>query len=100
MVIAIGQFLRGNDLVPRGHPGDGKAEVQVYDLERRERRTMRNRLATGVHVPHPRIHQRSARKIKFRSEPPAPWEVDGSPDATWTAITSISVVPGAYRLLV
>ncbi len=100
VVIAVGQFLRGLDIVPRGHPGDGKAEVQVYDLARRERRAMRARLASGSHVPHPGIRQRSAEKIKFRSEPPAPWEVDGAPDPSPTSTTAISVVPGAYRLLV
>ena len=38
VVVANGQFLRGADLVPRGHPGDGWAEVQVYALGRRARR--------------------------------------------------------------
>ncbi len=33
VVIATGQFLRGLDVAPRGHPGDGKAEVQVYELD-------------------------------------------------------------------
>jgi hypothetical protein len=28
VVIATGEFLRGNDLVPRGHPGDGRAEAR------------------------------------------------------------------------
>jgi hypothetical protein len=55
VVIANGQFLRGADLVPRGHPGDGRMEIQVYELRRRERKAMRRRLATGAHVPHPRI---------------------------------------------
>src|SRR6185436_13282717 len=53
VVVANGQFLRGADLVPRGHPGDGRAEVQVYALTRRARRPMRRRLPTGTHVPHP-----------------------------------------------
>ena len=34
VVIANGQFLRGADIVPRGHPGDGRLEVQVYELRR------------------------------------------------------------------
>ena len=32
VVVANGQFLRGADVVPRGHPGDGRVEVQVYAL--------------------------------------------------------------------
>ena len=38
VVIAIGQFRRGLDLVPRGHPGDRRAEVQIYTVPGRERR--------------------------------------------------------------
>jgi len=99
VVIAIGQFLRGLDVVPRGHPGDGRAEIQVYELERSERRPMRARLATGAHVPHPRIQQRTASVIGLRARPAAQREVDGAPRTPVTEIT-IRVLPGAYRLLV
>jgi hypothetical protein len=99
VVIAIGQFLRGLDVVPRGHPGDGKAEVQVYELAKRERRQMRARLATGGHLPHPRIQQRAASVIGLRARPAAPCEVDGAFRTPVTEIT-IRVLPGAYRLLV
>jgi hypothetical protein len=99
VVIAIGQFLRGLDVVPRGHPGDGKAEIQVYELRRSERRPMRARLATGGHVPHPRIQQRTASVIGLRSRPAAPCEVDRAFRTPVTEIT-IRVLPGAYRLLV
>ena len=58
VVIATGQFRHGLDLVPRGHPGDGRAEVQIYAVPGRERRELRVRLATGTHVPHPKITQR------------------------------------------
>jgi diacylglycerol kinase family enzyme len=86
--------------VPRGHPGDGKAEIQVYELAKRERRRMRTRLATGAHVPHPRIRQRTARTIGLRANPAAPWEVDGLTRAERTGTTTIRVLPGAYRLLI
>jgi hypothetical protein len=98
-VIATGQFLRGVDLVPRGHPGDGKAEIQVYELRRRERRPMRARLPTGTHVPHPRIRQRGARTVVVRARPLPPCEVDGVA-APPVADLSIEVRPGAYRLLI
>jgi hypothetical protein len=100
VVIAIGQFLRGFDVVPRGHPGDGKADIQVYDLRRSERRVMRARLATGGHVPHPRIHQRAAAVIRLRARPPAPSEADAVARPAVAGVTTIHVVPGAYRLLV
>ena len=100
VVIAIGQFLRGLDVVPRGHPGDGRAEIQVYELGRSERRPMRARLATGGHVPHPRIHQRAASVIGVRASPGAPCEVDGVARPEVTTPITIRVLPGAYRLLV
>ncbi|MGO9872582.1 MAG: hypothetical protein ACLPVY_02185 [Acidimicrobiia bacterium] len=100
VVVAIGQFLRGLDVVPRGHPGDGKAEVQVYDLARRERRMMRSRLVSGAHLPHPRIRQRSAHAIQMRFRPAAPAEVDGVGSVGLTDDTTIEVVANAYRLLV
>jgi hypothetical protein len=98
VVVATGQFLRGLDLVPRGHPGDGKAEIQVYELGRRERRVMRARLATGTHVPHPRIRQRSARAVRLRARPAPPCEIDGVARTPATEL-AIQVRPEAYRLL-
>jgi hypothetical protein len=100
VVIAIGQFHRGLDLVPRGHPGDGKAEIQVYELRRNERRPMRARLATGGHVPHPRIRQRRARTIELRAHPATPAEVDGVARPEITTPTTMAVLPAAYRLLI
>jgi hypothetical protein len=100
VVIAVGQFLRGLDVVPRGHPGDGKAEIQVYELARRERRQMRARLATGIHLPHPRIHQRTARTIGLRADPQMASEVDGVARPGVSGVTTIRVLPGAYRLLI
>ena len=32
VVLAVGQWLHGIDLVPRGHPGDGRVEIQAYRL--------------------------------------------------------------------
>ena len=60
---------------------------------------MRARLATGGHVPHPRIQQRTAARIRLRAHPPAPSEVDGAPRAPATRL-EIEVRPGAYRLLI
>jgi YegS C-terminal NAD kinase beta sandwich-like domain len=100
VVVATGQYLRGLDVVPRGHPGDGKAEVQVYGLERRERRLMRARLASGAHVPHPGIRQRSARVVELRIRRPVHLEADGDGVAEGLGSTTIQVLPSAYRLLV
>jgi hypothetical protein len=100
VVVANGQFLRGRDLVPSGHPGDGRAEVQVYALSARERRLMRARLAGGDHVPHPRIAEGRARVVTLR------WtgrgrrlEVDGR-HAGRAREARIVVQQGAVRVLI
>jgi len=99
LVVAIGQFVRGLDLVPRGHPGDGKAEIQVYELARGERRLLRRRLAAGTHLPHPRIRSRSAAGLEVRAGRILAFEVDGEPCPP-AAGAALAVVPGAYRLLI
>jgi hypothetical protein len=102
VVVASGQFLRGADVVPRGHPGDGRLEVQVYRPRRgAEAGDMRRRLATGTHVPHPRIVQVTARAIEIRiagRRSPA-LELDGRPLPTAREL-AVSVVPAAFTLLV
>jgi hypothetical protein len=98
LVVANGEFLRGLDVVPRGHPGDGRVEVQVYRLRRGERRPMRVRLATGTHLPHPRIEQRTARSLTVAAADPLPLEVDGRL-LGMTVEVAVEVVPDAYRLL-
>jgi hypothetical protein len=99
VVIATGEFLRGTDLVPRGHPGDGRAEVQVYALNSAERRLVSERLRNGSHVPNPRISQRIARRFVATAERKVRLEVDGVPRAQVDQLSG-EVVPGAYRLLV
>ncbi len=98
IVIATGQFRHGLDLVPRGHPGDGRAEVQVYALPRREWRRLRARLATGTHVPHPGITQRTGARVAVSVDRAVPLEVDGRPTGR-TDLLDVEVVPDAYRLL-
>jgi hypothetical protein len=100
VVVASGQFLRGNDIVPRGHPGDGRAEVQVYSLTRGERRAMRERLPLGVHLPHPRIRTASGRRIEVQAiGAPRPLEVDGVVAGRVSEV-AVTVVPAAFTLLV
>jgi hypothetical protein len=99
VVVATGQWLRGIDLVPRGHPGDGKAEVQVYRLSRTERRVMRARLPTGTHLPHPRIDTRSATEIEVRAPGSLALEIDGR-TVSRAATLRVALLPARYRLLV
>ena len=99
VVVANGQFLRGGDVVPRGHPGDGRIEVQAYALARAQRAPMRARLTHGDHVPHPSIRAGAGTFVEIETRGPAPLEIDGHPGA---AVTSIRcrVAPGAFSLLV
>ena len=100
VVVANGQFVRGADLVPRGHPGDGWAEVQVYTLGRRERAEMRRRLPTGTHVPHPRIVGGRARRIDLEVGARAfPVEIDGH-RRRGSGGLEVTVVPASIRLLI
>jgi hypothetical protein len=100
IVVATGQFLRGLDVVPRGHPGDGRLEVYVFRLRAGERRAMRSRLPQGTHVPHPRITVRPGRHVEVVAQhAPVAFEVDGEARPPVRACT-IDVVEHAYRLLV
>lgn len=98
VVVANGQFVRGCDLVPRGHPGDGVFEVQVYDVAFGERGALRRRLGSGSHLPHPRIHGFRARGLSVVAERAVALEIDGAARARATRL-EVEVVPGAVRLV-
>ncbi|MFZ9674327.1 MAG: hypothetical protein ACO3DM_00380 [Ilumatobacteraceae bacterium] len=55
------QYLRGRDVVPRGHPNDGRCEIISVDsaMGPRQRILAWSRARTGRHLPHPRINVRS-----------------------------------------
>jgi len=99
VVVANGQFLRGADLVPRGHPGDGRLEVQVYAVPPATRAELRRRVPGGGHLPHPQITTAAGRVIDVRWRRPVPLEIDGRP-APPAEHLEVRVVPGAFRLLV
>jgi hypothetical protein len=99
VVVANGQFFDGLDVVPRGHPGDGRLEVQVYSLRRSERRAMRSRLPQGIHLPHPRITTANGRQVEIHVEHGLlPLTIDGV-DAGSVADLTVEVIPGALRLV-
>ena len=59
---------------------------------------MRSRLATGTHVPHPRILARTAAEIEIRSLRPLPLEIDGRQAAPTTTLR-VALLVARYRLL-
>lgn len=99
LVVMNGQYLRRLDVSPRGHPGDGVAEAQLYALPPGARGAMRSRLATGAHLPHPAITIRRARRVLVRASRPTALEVDGTPAGQITEL-EIILRPATYRLLV
>jgi hypothetical protein len=99
VVVANGQFLRGGDVVPRGHPGDGRFEVQVYALGRRERASLRSRLPVGTHVPHPSITETSGREVTVTWSAPVPFERDGHRQESLSTVR-VQIVSAALRLRV
>jgi len=98
VAIATGQFMRGLDLFPRGHPGDGKIEVQIIHIRRSQRRKLRTRLAAGTHVPHPEILERSGREVVVAWAQPNRQEIDGQTRKS-AAIVAINVWPEAYWIV-
>lgn len=98
VVIANGQFLRGHDIVPAGHPGDGRIEVQVYGLGPGERGPMRRRLRGAAHLPHPRIATAAGHDVVVEGAGVA-LEVDGVVRGRARHLRA-EVAVGAYRLLV
>jgi len=100
VVVANGQFLAGNDVVVRGHPGDGRAEVQVYALAPRESAALRDRVRRGAHLPHPAIGQFPARRVTVTADPPLHLWCDGERTRRRVAHLEVTVEAGAYRLCV
>ena len=99
VVVMNGQYLGGSDVAPRGHPGDGRLEVQVYALRAGERAGMRRRLPVGTHLPHPRIVTATGREILVRAGRTLPVLLDGHAAGS-AANLALRVRPGAVRLLV
>jgi diacylglycerol kinase family enzyme len=99
VIVANGQYLRGFDVVPRGHPGDGRLEIHVYSLAARERAPMQHRLTAGRHLPHPHITETSGRRVTVRSDKPVPWEADGRPRGETTEAT-LGLVPQVVHVIV
>lgn len=99
VVVANGQFVHGRDMVPRGHPGDGRFEVQVYAVRPGERAELRRRLLSGAHLPHPDIHQRSVTEVRIEIRRALPVEIDGDA-AGRTRIAEVGVDPARLHLTV
>jgi diacylglycerol kinase family enzyme len=71
------QFIGSWNVVPRGHPNDGRLDVLDADLPVRERLQARRRLPLGTHVPHPGIEERHVTAVQIDLTRPTPVRLDG-----------------------
>jgi hypothetical protein len=78
-VVAVmnAQFIGTWNVVPRGHPNDGRLDVFDADLPLRDRLQARRRLPLGTHVPHPGIEERHLAAVQLELAQPTPVHLDG-----------------------
>jgi len=91
-------------VVPRGHPGDGRAEVQIYAVPRSQRAGVRSRLPQGVHLPHPNVTQTTGRRVevvaaKRSAKRGVGIEIDRVPAPAAIRVT-VEVIPEAFLIVV
>ncbi len=81
LAVMNAEFVGVWDVAPRGHPNDGRVEVQLAaaSLRLRDRWAARSRLPHGGHVPHPDISTRSVRSAAWTFESALAVFVDGRP---------------------
>lgn len=77
LAVMNSEFHRSLTVAPRAHPGDGMLDVVEARLAVQDRLKARRRLASGTHVPHPRIAQRRSRGETFALARPLRVSVDG-----------------------
>ena len=92
------QWLGDWNLGPRGHPNDGVLDTYRADLGLVDRLTVRPRLATGSHLPHPRIQVERSQHVTFDLSRPLPVYVDGERIAVSKNIV-VRCVPDALRVI-
>ncbi len=93
------QYLGAWDVVPVGHPNDGRLDVLDADLPFDERLQVRARLKAGTHLPHPRIDQRHVAALQLDLDRPTPVHLDGQDIGTAKTL-SIRVEPDALTCVI
>lgn len=71
-------WLGGSNLAPRAHPNDGWLDVYDASLLLGDIHQVRDRMATGSHLPHPRIAGRRVDSGTLSFERPLPVWADGT----------------------
>lgn len=70
-------FVGTWNIAPRAHPGDGRLDVIDGDPAWADRPRIRRRLASGSHLPHPRISSRQVTAIQLDLDPAVNVHLDG-----------------------
>lgn len=95
------QFIGRRDVVPRGHPGDGRIELLEVapTMPWRARLAARRRAITGTHLPHPDLTVSVVTRTRLSFDHPRRIYLDG---VFWTSATQIdlTVRPAAVEVLV
>lgn len=101
LAVMNAEYCGDNDVAPRGHPNDGRAEALVADsrLGLRQRFAVRSRLRNGTHLPHPAIETRSIRSGSWTFDHPQSVIVDGR-SAGRARMVAVEVSPDAAELYV
>ena len=91
------QYLDGRDVVPRGHPNDGRLDLLSVEpaMPARVRWQAARRARTGTHLPHPQLRTRQVAAIDLAFARPLHLWVDGRRWRRASAVT-LTVEPDAY----
>jgi hypothetical protein len=87
-------FVGPRNIAPRAHPGDGRLDVIDGDPSWGDRLRIRRRLASGSHLPHPRISSRQVTAMQFDLDPAVDVHLDGHRVGRCHAL-SVRVEPAA-----
>lgn len=93
------QWLGSWDLGPKSHPNDGLLDITDATLGWSDKFAARKRLATGTHVPHPKIRVRRTSAATFDFEPAGMLYVDGE-SAGRVRRLELGVEPDAFRVVI
>ena len=96
LAVMNAEFIGDWDIVPRGHPNDGRVEaVEVAaTMSLRDRLAARRRLRSATHLPHPEIRTRSVRSYEWSFAHALEVLIDGRSAGRATSI-AVAVVADA-----
>ena len=99
LAVMNAEWLDEWDVAPKGHPGDGWLDVTEAALSWPERQKVRDRLATGTHLPHPGLRTFRVREAEFEFDRPRPLYLDRTPFSRVSRL-EVRVEPASLTVLV